>query len=248
MHRYFIEVAYKGTKYAGFQVQPAGDTIQGRLETALQTFYRKAFDLKCSSRTDSGVHARQNYFHTDTEALLSVQDIYHINALLPGDIMVKNIWVMAPSAHSRFDAIARRYHYYLHTKPDPFIPDQSWYYPYPVDKTLLQEAAVIVLQTADFTSFSKRNTQAKTMLCSLTTSEWLFNENQMVYTVQGNRFLRGMVKALVGTMLQVGRRKITINRFEEIIASHNCTLADFSTPPHGLFLEAVLFPANYFAT
>lgn len=246
MARYFIELSYKGTHYNGFQVQPTGVTIQGVLEKALATFYRTAIPLTGSSRTDSGVHALQNYFHTDTEVLLLPQHVYHLNALLPRDVVVKNIIPVAETAHARFDALYRRYRYFIHFKRDPFLVETSWYYPYPLNADLLDEAAAILLLQDDFTSFSKRNTQAHTMICKLNSSEWVAKENGLEYMVSGNRFLRGMVRALVGSMLQVGRGKINLETFGNIIAAKDCRLADFSTPPHGLFLEEVAYPQNYF--
>lgn len=244
--RYFIELQYKGTHYAGFQTQQNAATIQGKVETALQTYYRQPFQLTGSSRTDAGVHARQNYFHFDATLAVTYRDIYHLNALLPRDIVIKNIVAVHADAHSRFDAVYRKYRYHLHQLPDPFIVDYSWYYPFPVNEAQLNDVAQVLLAYEDFTSFSKRNTQTKTMICQLQKSKWERQGNGLVYEVQGNRFLRGMVKALVGTMLQVARGKITLDKFRDIISAKDCTLADFSPPSHGLFLEQVAFSDGYF--
>lgn len=236
--RYFIELSYKGTRYAGFQVQDNAPTIQLEIEKALATFYRRPFSLTGSSRTDSGVHAKQNYFHADTDIEITAKHVYHINAILPADIYIRRIFKVDDALHSRFHATYRRYHYYISRSKDVFAQETSWYYPYQLDIDLLNEAAAVLMQYNDFTSFSKRNTQAFTRLCTLTKSEWEEGE-KLVYKVQSNRFLRGMVRGLVATQLQVGRGKISLADFKAIIEAKNCTRADFSAPPHGLFLEEV---------
>ena len=244
--RYFIEVAYHGKAYAGFQIQENAHTVQGELEGALQTILRRRILLTGSSRTDAGVHALCNYFHFDDEAALGQKQVYNLNAVLPPSMVVRRIIPMQPEAHSRFDAIARSYVYTLSPQKNPFTHDRAWHYPYPIDGRLLQKAADLLLSVNDFTSFSKRNTQAKTMLCSLAESYWQQQNDQWIYRVTGNRFLRGMVRALVATMLQVGRQRITIRQFEQIILAKDCTKADFSAPAHGLMLREVIYPENYF--
>jgi len=243
MARYFIELAYKGTNFSGFQRQDTGNTIQAEVEKALQILHRRPFSLTGSSRTDAGVHALQNYFHFDDELGLNPQLLYKINAILPRDIVVKRIFPVADDAHCRFHAISREYLYYIYRRKDPFLADRAYFFPYTLDFQKLQEAADVLKGTADFQSFSKRNTQVHTFICTIFHSEWREKENGvLVYNVKGNRFLRGMVRGLVGTMLQVGRGKMTIDQFREVIAAKDCTRADFSTPPHGLFLAEVAFP------
>jgi tRNA pseudouridine38-40 synthase len=238
--RYLIEVAYKGTQYAGFQVQENAPTIQWALQKVLQQFYRQPIELTGSSRTDAGVHAWQNFFHTDVEtALFEPRHVYNLNAMLPGDIVIKQIVPVPDTLHCRFHAAYRRYQYFIYQQKDPFLADRAWYVPYPLDLEKLNAAAAELLQHEDFTSFSKRNTQTHTMVCKLTHSKWHIKDGQYVYTVQANRFLRGMVRGLVGTMLQVGRGKIDLERFRQIIVAKDCTQADFSTPAHGLFLAEV---------
>lgn len=240
--RYFLEVSYKGTNYAGFQVQNNANTIQGEVEKALSTVYRAPVSLTGSSRTDAGVHALQNYFHFDVDNEFRSSAIYNVNALLPLDIAIKSVTPVPSNAHSRFLASSRQYKYYITTTKDPFLTDTAWYYPFSVDVELLNEAAQLLFVYTDYTSFSKRNTQAYTNLCTITKSDWIKNDNRLVYTVEANRFLRGMVRGLVGTMLLVGRKKISLVDFEEIIRAKDCTRASFATPPHGLFLEKVVFP------
>ncbi len=240
--RYFFEVAYKGTNYAGFQVQQNANTIQAEVERALQIYFRKSFKLTGASRTDAGVHAYQNYFHGDVEYELPSGILYNLNSLLPPDIVMKRIFSVADDVHSRFHAISREYKYYIHASKNPFLTDTAWFYPYKINFSLLQQAASLICNYTDFTSFSKRNTQAFTNDCTIFKSAWLIEEDRIVYNVKANRFLRGMVRGLVGTMLQAGRGDITLSDFENIIAAKDCTKANFSTPAKGLFLNAVEYP------
>ncbi len=240
MSRYFLEVSYKGTNYSGFQVQDNANSIQAEVEKALQIFYRQKFELTGSSRTDAGVHARQNFFHFDTDVAIK-EDVYNLNAILPPDIVVKQIFVVADDAHSRFDAKSREYHYYIYQQKNPFLQDIAYFVPYTIDIEQLQLAAKEIMNYNDFTSFSKRNTQVNSFQCTIYTSEWEQAADCWIYKVKANRFLRGMVKGLVGTMLLAGKNKITIQEFKEIIESKDCTNADFSVSSGGLFLNEVSF-------
>jgi tRNA pseudouridine38-40 synthase len=243
MARYFIEVAYKGTNYAGFQVQQNANTIQAEVEKALAIYFRQVIALTGSSRTDAGVHARQNYFHFDAElVLLADKVLYHLNAILPADIVVKNILPQQEDAHCRFDAISRTYIYSIYSNKNPFISETAFYYPYTLNQQMLHQAAALLMQYTNFESFSKKNTQVNNFICSLSQSEWHFADNLITYKVTGNRFLRGMVRGLVGTMLHVGREKYSLAQFKQIIESQSAHHTDFSTPAHGLILEAVKFP------
>ena len=252
MKRYFLEVAYKGGRYSGFQVQENAVTIQSEIERALEIFFRRPVSLTGSSRTDAGVHAFQNYFHFDTEEAVPGPSLYNINAIIPGDIVIKSMREVKPGPdgtlpHCRFSALSRQYRYYIYRAKNPFLSDRAYFYPYTVDLSLLQQAAAIIPQYRDFSSFSKRNTQVKTFDCTIMISEWEEENDCMVYNVKGNRFLRGMVRGLTGTMLQVGRGKISLDALKEIIEGKDCTLADFAVPAHGLFLTAVEYPENIFA-
>jgi tRNA pseudouridine38-40 synthase len=240
MPRYFIEVAYKGTNYSGFQRQHNANSVQAELEKALEIFYRQKFELTGSSRTDAGVHALQNFFHFDTDT--DIEDgSYNLNAILPDDIVAKRIFPVADDAHCRFDAISREYHYHIYQDKDPFLQGRAYYVPYPVDMDLLQAAAAEIKNHTDFTSFSKRNTQVKTFECTIQQSEWVKEGDCLVYKVKANRYLRGMVKGLVGTMLLVGKKKINLEEFTAIIESKDCTKADFSVSADGLFLVNVAY-------
>lgn len=240
--RYFLEVSYKGTAYSGFQSQHnTGETIQAEIEKAFGILQKQQVMLVSSSRTDAGVHARQNYFHFDYDGVVHPQFLYKINAILPQDIVVRKLVEVAADAHCRFDATGREYRYYIYRRKDPFLQDRAFYFPYKLDVEKMQLAAAIVKEYEDFTSFSKRNTQVKTFICRMETSEWIWEDDCLVYHVSGNRFLRGMVRALTATMLKIGRGKMTIDEFRAIIEAKDCTRASFAVPAHGLFLEKVRF-------
>ncbi len=259
MPRYFIEVSYKGTCYSGFQVQQNVATIQSEVEKALEICFRKSFSLTGSSRTDAGVHALRNFFHFDTTVALwsKMNDpvsskelirrsLYSLNSILPHDIVVNEIIEVQDNLHARFNAISREYKYQIYQKKNPFYREFAYYYPYKINLEQLQLAAQMILNSHDFTSFSKRNTQVSNFICSISKSAWFLEKDILVYNIVGNRFLRGMVRGLVGTMLQVGSGKISISQLEEIIESKDCTKAYFSVPPQGLFLVEVIYPHNFF--
>jgi len=254
MPRYFIEVCYKGTRYSGFQVQENAITIQSEVEKALTIRFRQSFSLTGASRTDAGVHALQNYFHFDSaESLFCTnenfeeeknmqQALYSLNSILPGDIVMKRIFKVGDTAHCRFDAIRRRYKYYIYYERNPFYRDTAYFYPYTVDFEKLQEAASVILDTGNFASFCKRNTQVNNFNCSIYKSMWQKDNSCIVYDVVANRFLRGMVRGLVGTMLKVGTGKISTDEFIGIIKNNNSAKADFSVPARGLFLVEIKYP------
>jgi len=244
--RYFLEVAYKGTNYSGFQSQKNANTIQAEIQKAFKIILKKELDLTGSSRTDAGVHAYQNYFHFDIESELSSQLIYNLNAILPTDIAIKDLLKVKDNAHCRFDAVSREYKYHIYQKKDPFLTDKAFYFPYTLDIEAMQKAADILKDYSDFTSFSKRNTQVRSFVCDIKESRWVVQDQCLIYNVKANRFLRGMVRALTATMLNLGRRKIDLAAFRRIIETKDCTLANFSAPAHGLFLTEVCFPDNYF--
>ncbi len=246
MQRYFLELAYKGTDYSGFQIQENGATIQSELTYALRTIFRAEFQLTGSSRTDAGVHAIQNYFHFDTEFKITDKHVYNLNAVLPKDIAVKQVYKVKPDAHCRFDALSRSYCYSIYRFKDPFLTDSAWLYPFTIDRSALEEAAAVIKEYTDFTSFSKRNTQVKTFNCSIEQSHWIERDGLLLYEVRSNRFLRGMIRGLVATMLKVARGTISIHDLRNIIEAKDCSKADFSAPAHGLCLTKVAFPATVF--
>ena len=253
MPRYFIEVCYKGTRYSGFQVQQNAITIQSEIEKALSIRFRQSFHLTGASRTDAGVHALQNYFHFDKpgdpfysndnfEEEKNLQKaLYSLNSILPADIVIKRILKVDDTAHCRFNAISRRYKYYIYKERNPFYKDTAYFYPYPMDFEKLQQAASVISNTENFISFSKRNTQVNNFICSIYKSEWLIKNDFIIYEIVANRFLRGMVRGLVGTMLKVGTGKISLNEFIRIVENDNGTKADFSVPSRGLYLVEIKY-------
>jgi tRNA pseudouridine38-40 synthase len=246
MPRYFVEVAYKGTNYSGFQIQQNANSIQQEVENAFSVIQKEQVGFTGSSRTDAGVHAVQNFFHFDFDGTIDPHLVYKMNAILPGDVAIKRLVPVMPTAHCRFDATSREYKYFVYRDKDPFLSERAYYFPYKLNIGVMQQAADIVKNYNDFTSFSKRNTQVKSFICEIEHSKWDVEGDCLVYYVKADRFLRGMVRALVATMLQMGREKMTIDEFKKVIEDKNCANTRFGAPPHGLFLVAVNYPENYF--
>ena len=252
MPRYFIEVSYKGTLFSGFQTQQNAVTVQSEVEKGLQTFFRQTFVLTGASRTDAGVHALQNFFHFDSiEKLIDDKDmlyqkklqqiLYSLNSIIPKDIVIKNLFAVKSEAHCRFDATSREYKYFIYQNKNPFLKDRAFYYPYKIDFSLLQQAQQMIVNTNNFSSFSKRNTQVKNFICVIKKSEWKFENGLLVYNIVANRFLRGMVRGLVATMLKVATKKLTLNNFNAIIQNEDASQTDFSAPAQGLFLIEIKY-------
>lgn len=245
MARYFIEVAYKGTRYSGFQIQENATTIQSEVEKAFHTLHRHSVQFTGSSRTDAGVHALQNFFHFDFEGEIHPQVVYKLNAILPRDIVVYNIYSMPAEAHSRFDATSREYIYRIHRFKNPFLEGVSLYYPYKLDISLLQEGASYIKAQQNFFAFSKTNTQVKNFNCTIHKSLWKEEGEYLVFNIQGNRFLRGMVRLLTATLLKLGRGKISFQQLEDLFEKQQ--KCGHSVPSHGLYLKRVVYPENYFS-
>jgi tRNA pseudouridine38-40 synthase len=248
MSRYFIEVGYEGTTFCGFQIQDGQETVQSVVTSALQMVLKEACSLTGSSRTDSGVHARQNFFHFDTDINITPKHIYSINSILPPTVVVHAMYAVGADAHARFDALARTYTYTVTTKKDPFLIDQAWHFPFPVPLETLQAMALELPKYQDFEAFSKKNAGNKTNICSIEISNWQsISPTVFTYTVKSNRFLRGMVRGLVGTMLRIARqsesKEAAVAAFRAVIIAKDPSLCDFSTPAKGLVLETVAYPA-----
>ena len=242
MSRYFIEVSYMGTNFAGFQKQNNAHTIQSEIEQALKIYFRKEIDLTGSSRTDAGVHALQNFFHFDENDIPNEsieKSVYHLNAIISADVVIKGIKLKQEGAHCRFDAKSRQYQYKIYQQKDPFLMDRGYYFPYPLNFEKLSEASEIIKHTNYFEAFSKKNTQVLNFNCSIFESFWHHDDKEIHYHVCGSRFLRGMVRGLVGTMLKVGTEKTSIAAFKKIIESGDISQVDFSTPARGLMLVSV---------
>jgi tRNA pseudouridine38-40 synthase len=244
MPRYFIELSYKGTKYSGFQIQENAVTIQSEVEKAFETLHRRPVTLTGSSRTDTGVHAFQNFFHFDFEDEVNPQFVYKMNAILPRDISIRNIYGMPAEAHARFDALSRQYVYRIHRFKDPFLNSTSFYYPYKLDFDLVTKGAEIIKGESNFFAFSKTNTQVKNFNCQIIESSWKIDEDQMEFTIEANRFLRGMVRLLTASLLKLGRGKLPLDEFVELFRGER--KCGYSVPPHGLFLKTVRYRENYF--
>ncbi|HVG13180.1 MAG TPA: tRNA pseudouridine(38-40) synthase TruA [Flavisolibacter sp.] len=245
MARYFIEVSYKGTRYSGFQVQENAHTIQSEIEKALATICRQSVSLTGSSRTDAGVHARQNFFHFDHEPELHPQLSYKLNALLPRDISVQHIFSMPQEAHSRFHALSRRYRYYFYTFKNPFQIETAHYFPFKIDFNLLGISAEIIKDETNFFAFAKTNSAVKNFTCAIMSSEWKREGPLFYYEVEANRFLRGMVRLLTATQLKMARGIITEQEFRNLFREER--KCSYSLPPTGLFLESVNYPDGFFA-
>jgi tRNA pseudouridine38-40 synthase len=248
MARYFIEVSYYGERYSGFQVQANANSIQAEIEKAFSIYFRHPFLMTGSSRTDAGVHALQNFFHVDFELLVPDEAVYHINAILPSDIVVKTIRRVSPMAHCRYDALSRDYKYFIYSKKDPFLFNRAHYFPFTLDFGRLEACAGYIGDLADFSSFTKRNSQVSNFICSIQQSQWMNQDKCLVYHIRANRFLRGMVRGLVATMLLVGRNKLSLTEFELIIQGKDPSRANFSVPGHGLFLLSVNYEPGIFST
>ncbi len=252
MNRYFIELSYKGTNYNGWQVQAnTPNTIQQVLTEKLSMYLKEIIEITGCGRTDTGVHAKNYFAHFDYSGVEIKnnlnQCLYKLNTILPNDIGVQNIFLVKETAHARFDARSRTYHYFLHQKKNPFIEESSWYQYGEIDFTLMNKAAEILLSTTDFTSFSKLNTQVKNNNCWVKSAQWKkINENEWCFEITAARFLRNMVRAIVGTLLLVGRNKINIEDFKKIIEQKNRTEAGMSVPAHGLFLVNIIYPSELF--
>lgn len=244
MPRYFLEVAYKGTRYSGFQVQENAVTVQSEVEAAFALVQRQPVNLTGSSRTDAGVHALQNFFHFDWEEELHPQLLYKMNAILPHDLVVKSIRLMHAEAHSRFDAISREYEYRIYRFKDPFLKEVAYHFPYPLDRNKLEAAAAYIKEQHHFFAFCKTNTQVTNFQCTIYKSEWVEDNGLLIFNIAGNRFLRGMVRLLTASQLKVARGKLGIGEFKKLFeGTGKC---GFSVPAHGLFLKQVSYPAGYF--
>lgn len=245
MARYFIELAYKGTRYSGFQTQENANTIQAEVEKAFHTLYRSPVQLTGSSRTDSGVHAYQNFFHFDFQETVHPQSVYKLNSILPRDIAVRNIYPMPPEAHSRFDATSRDYVYNIHRFKNPFLNETSLYYPYKLNMEALQEGASFLTTQQNFFAFAKTNSQVKTFDCIVKKSEWVQEGEMMTYAIEANRFLRGMVRLITATLLKLGREKTSMEDFKKLFQAND--KSGLAVPAHGLHLIRVNYPESYFA-
>ncbi|MFO7368897.1 MAG: tRNA pseudouridine(38-40) synthase TruA [Bacteroidales bacterium] len=246
MNRYFIELSFKGTRYHGWQQQPNAESVQAVIDNALSTLVHEQVETTGAGRTDAGVHALFFTAHFDTSHRIDdYKDfVYKMNALLPRDMVVHEVYPVKPDIHARYSALSRTYTYTLCHTRDPFIDDLSWNYSGVLDIALMNKACGILLETNDFTSFSKLHTDVKNNICKLTNAFWNENGNLLVFTITGNRFLRNMVRAIVGTLVDLGRGRISLEEFGEIIDGKDRRLAGFSVPAQGLMLTGIAYPPD----
>ncbi len=232
-------MSYDGSAFHGFQAQPNAITIEGTIESAMSTYFRESIDISGSSRTDRGVHARQNTAHFDIERKITEKDLYHINSILPDGIVILKITEAEADFHARFDAQYRIYDYYIHNFKDPIRRSYSYFFPYRLEVDLLHLTADLILQYEDFSSFSKKNTDVFHYICHVQKSEWHIANHVLHYQVKSNRFLRGMVRGLVASQLAVARNHMGLSDFVSLLEKPEISRANFSSPAHGLFLTEV---------
>ncbi len=244
--RYFIELKYNGAAYFGWQRQPNTKTVQGTLESALSTLLRTPTEVIGAGRTDTGVNASHYVAHFDCESLggLSLEQLcYKLNVILPEDIAVDRVVEVAPEAHARFDAVQREYTYFIERHKNPFTRHSSWQYYVDLDVERMNQAAQALLRHSDFTSFAKLNSNNKTNLCDIFYARWSHTEGgALCFKICANRFLRNMVRSIVGTLVDVGRGKYSPEEFEAIIRSQDLSRASAGAPAQGLFLSKISYP------
>lgn len=242
--RYFFQLSYKGTNYHGWQIQPNAISVQEVLTKSFSTVLREEIEITGAGRTDTGVHASYFIAHFESENTNLVSDekfLFKINSILPKDIAVSNIKLVKQYAHARFDATSRTYHYFIHNKKDPFLLESSYYLPKDLNIDLMNKACSILFNYTDFTSFSKLHTDVKTNNCKITEAFWLQDEHKIKFTITADRFLRNMVRAIVGTMIDIGLGKLVLDEFVQIIESKNRSEAGVSVPAQGLFLSNITY-------
>lgn len=249
-YRYFVRLAYNGARYLGWQVQKQQPTVQEVVNDALSKIFRKKINVVGCGRTDTGVHAREFYAHFDLHSPLSQKEIgtsvKKLNGCLPNDVVVFDLLPVKSDANARFNAVKRTYKYQVSTRKDPFSLGSAYAYYTKLDVKKMNAAAALLFEYTDFTSFSKVNTQVKTNNCKIYRAGWEQDGEMLVFTITADRFLRNMVRSIVGTSLDVGRGKLSLPGFRQVIEDMDRSKAGYSVPPHGLYLHAVEYPGNVF--
>lgn len=241
--RFCIEIAYKGTNFCGWQIQPNGISIQECIEKALSTILKQKIEIVGSSRTDAGVHARQQFAHFDLDIELNEKDLaliaYKLNAILSKEISIKRVFRVKDDFHSRFDATYRKYEYHIIKEKSPFIYELAYFYRPELDIDLMNQAGLILTQHIDFQCFSKVQTDVKNFNCRIEFAYWESKNDLLIFHIKADRFLRGMVRAIVGTMIEVGSKRMSLEQFEQVILSKDRRKAGRAVPPEGLILVEV---------
>ncbi len=249
-HRYFLRLSFNGESFHGWQSQHNAPSIQSTLRDALSVILRKPVEVTGAGRTDTGVHAREFYAHFDHAAELSISErselIYHLNGYLPDAISIREILPVKEDANARFSARSRTYQYFITKKKDPFRQAFSWYYPGKLDVEMMNRGAEILKNNLDFTSFAKLPKETKTNICHVEYAKWEEKDHLLVFTITADRFLRNMVRAVVGTLIELGREKIGMEDIDRIILSNDRSAAGYSVPANGLFLVAINYPEEIF--
>ena len=240
--RYFIEISYRGKKYHGWQIQPDANSVQEELNNAISVVLQEEISVLGAGRTDTGVHAEQMFAHFDTEQQLGVNYVHKFNSVLPEDIVIHALQKVAEDKHARFDAVSRSYQYKIWLGRNPFQLDGTWQMHYQkLDIAAMNEASKLLLEYENFQAFSKVRTEVKTFNCDVTEAIWVQNGDELVFHISANRFLRNMVRAIVGTLIDVGKHKISIENFRTIILSKDRSNAGLSVPAKGLYLTKITY-------
>ena len=247
--RYFLTLAYNGTTFHGWQRQPNASSVQQELEEALSTLLREPIAIVGAGRTDTGVHAKQMMAHFEADLSEEIEENlpYLLNRFLKENIVIYRLDKVNPDAHARFDATARTYEYHLGFQKNPFKQQLYYYFHQPLSLEKMNEAAQILLEYEDFEAFAKTHSDVKTLLCNITQARWESSADGAIFTITANRFLRNMVRAIVGTLLEVGTGKIAVEDLHKIIQSKNRGEAGFSVPASGLYLTEIKYPQNIYA-
>lgn len=247
--RYFVRLAYDGTVYHGWQIQENAHSIQAEIEQCLQKLLGENISVIGCGRTDTGVHAKEFYLHFDIQKVLPMdfpRFLYKCNSILPKDIVFYEIMEVKDDVHARFSALSRSYTYHIHTRKSPFLRQYSFFHPLELDIQKMNQAAKILFEYVDFSAFSKSKTQTKTNNCKIIEAYWEQKGHQFIFHISADRFLRNMVRAIVGTLLEVGKGKLTMEDFRQIIESKNRSNAGMSVSGNALFLTQITYPENAF--
>lgn len=241
-----MELAYLGRAYHGWQKQPNAISVQEIVENTLFTLLRVPSEIVGAGRTDAGVHAKQLFAHFDSEEKLEKELVFRLNSLLPKDIAVLDLFQVKPDAHARFDALNRTYEYHIIQKKDPFAVDAAYLVKRNLNVDLMNQAAQLLLKHSNFKCFSKSSTDVKTYNCNIETAFWEQKDEKLIFNIKADRFLRNMVRAIVGTLLEVGLERMKVKEINKIIESENRSEAGASVPAHGLYLTKIEYPKNIF--
>lgn len=244
--RYFLEIAYKGTNYHGWQFQTNAYTLQKAFQDALEVLFNKHISTLASGRTDTGVHATQQFVQFDFDRELNDFDIFRLNKILSEDIVIKDYYLVKDKASTRFDAISRTYEYRITANKNPFLQKLSYVLPADLNIDAMNQAAAILFEHEDFQSFSKVHTDVKNFNCTIMQAKWYRQDEYLIFTIEANRFLRGMVRTIVGTILKIGFGQLTIDEFREIILKRDRKSACSAAHAQGLFLVKVKYPDAIF--